>query len=186
MSFLSRIFGAGIGGVGSAVKEVAGVFSENKEAGAQRTHEAHLGAQGQFAAEFGGRGPFNQLMDGINRVPRPAIALGTLYFFYLAMYEPIRFQEAMVGLALVPDYMWIILGTIITFYFGGRLLHHHKRMKHAPTMQQVETVVAQQKALRELRSDTPGVAADDAPETQMELLAETENPAVDDWRKDAR
>lgn len=185
MSWFSRFFGAGVGGVGSAVEKVAGVFVENREAGAQRTHEAHMGAQGQFAAEFGGRGPFNQLMDGINRIPRPAIALGTLYFFYLAMYEPLRFQEAMVGLALVPDYMWVILGTIITFYFGGRLLHYNRKMRHAPTLTQVQSVVAQQKAIRELRADTPGVASDDAPEAQMELLAETKNPAVEDWRKAA-
>ena len=183
MNWFARIFGTAIGGVGSAVEKVAGVFTENKEARAVRSHEAHIGAQGQFAAEFGGKGPFNQLMDGVNRIPRPAIALGTLYFFYLAMYEPLRFQEAMVGLALVPDYMWGILLTIITFYFGGRLLHYGTKAKHAPTLAQVQNVVAQQKAIRELRADTPGIADDPAPETHMELLEPTENPAVEDWRK---
>ena len=71
----------------------------------------------------------------------------------------------------------------MSIYFGGRLLHYSKKSKHAPTLTQVQSVVAQQKAIRELRPDTPGVAVDDAPETHMQILSETDNAAVEDWRR---
>jgi len=59
-------------------------------------------------------------MDGLNRLPRPALALGTLGLFVSAMVEPLWFAERMQGIALVPEPMWWLLGVIVSFYFGAR------------------------------------------------------------------
>jgi hypothetical protein len=59
-------------------------------------------------------------MDALNRVPRPAMALGTLGLFIAAMVDPVWFSERMQGLALVPEPLWWLLGAIVSFYFGAR------------------------------------------------------------------
>lgn len=168
------------GGIGSTVKDVAGVFTENKEQGAQRRHDFAMSAQQQFAAEFHGKGPLNQAVDFINRLPRPAMALGVLWLFYLAMYEPVRFAEAMQGLQLVPDQLWWVLGAIVTFYFGAREMAKVRTSRI--TRSQVETVVQNIQQIRELREDTPGIAADDTPEANDAILAETDNAAISAFR----
>ena len=168
------------GGVGETVKEVASVFGENKEAGALRGHEFKMGALDQFSAEFHGKGPLNQFVDFVNRLPRPAMALGVIYLFYSAMYQPVLFAEAMAGLALVPEPLWWILGAIVSFYFGARELSKSRQFKVAKTASGVRTVVENVKQIRSLRPESPSVAADDDPATHMAIVdGSTGNAAVD-------
>ena len=115
---LGLIFGAGR----NVVRETAEVFRENAEAGAQRGADAHAQAMSQFGGEFTrtGKGGFDRFMDGLNRVPRPALALGTLALFIAAMADPVWFAARMQGIALVPEPPWWLLGVIVSFYFGAR------------------------------------------------------------------
>ena len=84
--------------------------------------EMQRAALDQMAAEFRpeGRGLFDRLIDGLNRLPRPAMALGTLGLLVAAMVDPLWFGERMAGLALVPEPLWWLLGAIVSFYFGAR------------------------------------------------------------------
>ena len=59
-------------------------------------------------------------MDGANRLPRPALALGTLGLFVAAMIDPLWVSQQVQGIALVPELMWWLLGVIVSFYFGAR------------------------------------------------------------------
>lgn len=115
---LALIFGGGR----NVVKETAEVFRENAEAGAARGHDLQTATLQQFAAEFAvpRKGLFDRFMDGLNRVPRPALALGTLGLFVAAMIDPIWFAARMQGIALVPEPLWWLLGAIVSFYFGAR------------------------------------------------------------------
>ena len=115
---LSVLFGYGR----NAVVETAQVFRENAEAGAARAHDAQGAALAQLAAEFSRaqKGGFDRIMDGVNRIPRPALALGTLALFLAAMVDPIWFAARMQGIALVPEPLWWLLGVIVSFYFGAR------------------------------------------------------------------
>jgi hypothetical protein len=83
--FLSLLFG----GTRNVVKDTAEVFRENAEAGAARATTTQHQAMAQFGQEFlvERKGGFDRLMDGINRLPRPALALGTLGLFVAAMVE---------------------------------------------------------------------------------------------------
>ena len=122
MGFLSQIFGFLFGEGRNVVKETAEVFRENAEAGAARGQVIQSQAMAQFGGEFAprGRGGFDRFMDGINRIPRPAMALGTLGLFVAAMFDPEWFISRMAGLAVVPDPLWWLLGAIVSFYFGAR------------------------------------------------------------------
>lgn len=119
---IGGVIGMLFGGGRNIVRETAEVFRENAEAGAQRAVAAHAQAVSQFAAEFDRPGPgaFDRFVDGLNRLPRPALALGTLALFVAAMVDPVWFASRMQGIALVPEPLWWLLGVIVSFYFGAR------------------------------------------------------------------
>lgn len=122
MGVIEKVFGLIFGGGSNVVKETVEVFRENAEAGAAREHALTTGALAQFAAEFAAAkaSPFDRLIDGLNRIPRPAMAFGTLGLFVSAMSDPEWFAARMAGMALVPEPLWWLLGAIVSFYFGAR------------------------------------------------------------------
>jgi Holin of 3TMs, for gene-transfer release len=86
--------------------------------------EQELASLQQFAAEFQareGRTWWDSLVDGLNRLPRPLIALGIVAFFLLAPLEPVRFFEIARAYQMLPDGFWALLSVIVAFYFGGRM-----------------------------------------------------------------
>lgn len=176
------------GGGRNVVRETAEVFRENAEAGAERARDVQMSALDQFAAEFTvpRRCGFDRFMDRLNRLPRPALALGTLGLFIAAMADPIWFAERMQGIALVPEPLWWLLGVIVSFYFGAR--HQAKAQDFqrdlATTISRVPQAVENIRALRALRFDSPG-SADAGTDAEMALAATTpeDNRALEDWRR---
>lgn len=122
MGVMDGIFSLIFGGGRNAIRETVEVFRENAESGAARDYGVQTAVMKQFAAEFAQprKGLFDRFMDAMNRVPRPALALGTLGLFVAAMYDPIWFASRMQGIALVPEPLWWLLGAIVSFYFGAR------------------------------------------------------------------
>lgn len=185
---LTLVFGSG----GHVLKETAEVFRENAEASSARAAEMQGKALGQFAGEFGReqRGLFDRVMDGINRLPRPALALGTLGLFIAAMIDPVWFAARMQGIALVPQPLWWLLGAIVSFYFGAR--HQAKgqefRREITRTLAAVPTVVDNLRSLDALErgSGSPGSGGtgNDAAAT-LDSTNPDDNPALADWRQGA-
>lgn len=66
------------------------------------------------------QGRFDRAIDALNRLPRPAMALGVLALFVAAMVAPDWFAARMEALSKVPDPLWWLLGVIVSFYFGSR------------------------------------------------------------------
>ena len=122
MGLIEQVFSLVFGSGRNVVRDTVEVFRPNAEAQARRDHDQYNVSLKQFAAEFYApqRGWFDRLMDALNRVPRPAMALGTLGLFVSAMVDPDWFSARMVGLALVPEPLWWLLGAIVSFYFGAR------------------------------------------------------------------
>lgn len=164
MGLIERLFTLVFGG-GNVIRDTAEVFVENAEARAGREADFAQAALAQFAAEFAvpRRGWFDRTMDGINRLPRPAMALGTIGLFVAAMVDPIWFAARMEGIALVPQPLWWLLGAIVSFYFGAR--HQAKGQEYQRTL--VASLAQTRAAARSLASRN----ADAAP-----------NAALDDWR----
>ncbi len=188
MGLIERLFTLVFGGGRNVVKDTVEVFRENAEAGAERAADHKAEVVAQYGAEFAApaRGWFDRFMDGLNRVPRPAMALGTLGLFIAAMVEPVWFAERMQGIALVPEPLWWLLGAIVSFYFGAR--HQVKGQEFqrsiAATMARAPVVVENLRALRALRADSPGVA-DSGRDAALSLavIKPEANPALEDWRQ---
>lgn len=113
---LKALFG-GLDGVAG----VAEVFKVNSDKADERMADYSKATLDQFAKEFGKKNNvFDSFVDGLNRLPRPTLALSVIALFGSAMSSPEWFSERMVGIALVPDQLWLLLATIVAFYFGGR------------------------------------------------------------------
>jgi hypothetical protein len=124
----SALFGSGGGAValGQTVTQVAEVFRPNATKALELGHDAYIAAHASHSAEFqhGRGGWFDSFVNGLNRLPRPLLALGTLALFVYAMADPAGFGLRMQALALVPEPLWWLLGAVVAFYFGAREAHH--------------------------------------------------------------
>lgn len=183
MGLIDRIFGFAFGNGRNLIRDTAEVFRENAEAGAGREAALQQAALAQFGQEFTlvQRSRFDCLMDGINRLPRPSLAFGTLGLFIAAMVDPVWFSARMQGIALVPEPLWWLLGAIVSFYFGAR--HQAKgqefQSRVVDTLRHVPAVVGNLRRLEELGDDDMP-----APPGQLRAprAAKTANPALIDWR----
>ena len=71
-----------------------------------------------------GRISYDHVIDMLNRLPRPVMALLTLGIFLVAGVNPTWFEARMQALAVIPEPMWWIIGAVITFFFGARETHY--------------------------------------------------------------
>lgn len=188
MGMIERMLGLLFGNGRNVVRDTVEVFRENAETGSQRAQEVQVQAMRQFGAEYSvaRQGGFDRFMDGLNRLPRPLLALGTLGLFVSAMVEPLWFAERMQGIALVPEPLWWLLGVIVSFYFGAR--HQVKTQEFqrqiVGTMAHVPQVMDNIRALRHLRAESVGVA--DAGNNAQLTTAATlpdRNAALEVWKR---
>lgn len=175
MGLIEKLLSTVFGGGRNVLAETVEVFRENAENGAGREAAIRAATLEQFGQEFRvvRRGWFDRLMDGVNRLPRPAMALGTLGLFVAAMVDPVWFAARMQGIALVPQPLWWLLGAIVSFYFGAR--HQAKGQEFqrelVQSVAQVPQVVDNLRTLEELRQD--------------DTAERDSNPALEDWRRAA-
>ena len=187
MGLISGLFDLIFGSNRNLIKDTVEVFRANAEEDAERLQKLRVQAIEQFGREFDSKneGWFNRAMDGVNRIPRPALAIGTLALFVAAMVDPVWFAARMQGIALVPEPLWWLLGVIVSFYFGAR--HQIKSQQFQKSIAQsvamTPKVASNIEALRKLSSDTPGVAGTrgDARLNHLSLQPEA-NLALEDWR----
>ena len=171
----------------NVLRETVEVFRENAEAGAERASRAQSAALQQFAAEFRAerRSGFDRVMDGINRLPRPLLALGTVGLMVSAMANPSWFAARMQGLAAVPEPLWWLLGVIVSFYFGAR--HQIKSQEFQRSLAKVAARMP--KGAESFASLQGGEApsVQEAPSMQQEghlaASAEAENRALAAWKQ---
>ena len=164
MGLIERVMTLVFGSGGNAVKETAEVFRENAEASAERGKDIQLAALAAQSAEFGsGKGRLDRVMDGINRLPRPLMALGCLGLVISAMIDPVWFAARMTGLSLVPEPLWWLLGVIVSFYFGAR--HQAKgqefQKSHADTMARLPAVTEGLRTLQDARDQDRNAALEE-------------------------
>ncbi|GAA0293216.1 holin family protein [Rhodovulum strictum] len=188
------LFGAGR----NVITEAVEVFRVNAEASDQRAADLQRAALEQFGHEFAHpqRSAFDRLVDGMNRLPRPFLALGTVFLLVSAMVDPVWFSSRMQGIALVPEPLWWLLGAIISFYFGSRYQAKGQEFQRsiAETMARTPAVLENLRLLDQLDKTTSSTAPA-APQSQSAPAASappaeprpassgsSPNPALDAWR----
>lgn len=158
MGVIDNVLGgpAALGALGQAAKGVAEVFVPSATKRMELSAEAQMAALRQLGEEYQhpGLSWFDRLVNGMNRMPRPLLAFGTLGLFVYAMVDPVAFSARMVGLNAVPEPLWWLLGAIVAFYFGARETYFRSRGVVSPY------------------AAAPGAAA----------AVPEDNPALDDWR----
>jgi hypothetical protein len=98
MGLIEKLMGFVFGG---GVQSTVEVFRENSEISAVRAHVLQQAALTQFASEFRPpRSGFDRFVDGLNRLPRPAMAFGVLGLFIAAMWIPFGLPVAWRGCRL--------------------------------------------------------------------------------------
>ena len=198
MGLIGDIFGIVLGGGRNAIRETVEVFRPNAEAEAVREAAQSAASLAQFAAEFSQPklGLFDRFIDGLNRLPRPMLALGTLGLFVSAMVDPVWFSQRMQGIALVPEPLWWLMGAIVSFYFGARhqTKTHNLQKSLAATLARTPEVAAHIRALDALRggggeedpealeSDPMVLEADDSVTARPAGAVDVnENQALKEW-----
>lgn len=177
MGMMERFLGASgaVSTVANAATGMAEIFRENSTRRMELDEEAYARAMAQYSGEFVATrsGWFDGLMNGMNRLPRPLLTLGTIGLFVYAMVEPEGFGLRMANLNLVPEPLWWLLGAIISFYFGAREAHY---FRSRPV---IAAMPAKGKAA--LTSDAP--TADIRTPAQVKLAADdfADNAALRDW-----
>ncbi len=171
MGVIRSLFGLVFGTAGKAralgagVTAVAEVFRPNATRQLELGHEAFMAVHASHAAEYQHARPgwFDTFVNGLNRLPRPMLAIGTLALFVYAMVDPPGFTLRMQGLAAVPEPLWWLLGAVVAFYFGAREAHH---LRH-DTIRKLPVAPAAKPA-----EPPPVTAADPG----------AENPALAEWQ----
>lgn len=120
-----------IGPLLNAASGLWGTIFGNRQDRDRQFHDQSMASHQQFAAEFTayreGRTWWDSLVDGLNRLPRPVMVSLVIAYFMTSWLDPILFSEINVGLAAVPEPMWVLLGTIVGFYFAAREMSHWRK-----------------------------------------------------------
>lgn len=173
-----------LAGLGSTLRDagsLAEVFVGNKARLEGDEHAEFIAALEQLGAEFNQPRSswFDSLINGLNRLPRPSMALGTIGLFVYAMADPVGFAGRMQGLSLVPEPLWWLLGAIVSFYFGARELHYFRSGRAGVELQDVLRVRDLKEQIDTLR---PQEVSLEAPAVANNILDPHFNAAVEEWR----
>lgn len=128
MSIFSWITG-GAKAVDGVVKTVFGSKHDRE----QNAAALDAAVQQQYASEFASRPQrtwFDSLIDGLNRLVRPALTCYVCWLvFALPLYDMAVFMDVVTAYSAVPEALWALAGIIITFYFGGRMQYKSLQFK---------------------------------------------------------
>lgn len=178
MGLMSNGIGQTVEGIGAAAEGISEVFIPNATRAAELAADIHMATLEAASAEFqhAGDGRFDRMVNGLNRLPRPLLALGTFGLFAYAMADPYAFAARMIGLQEVPEPLWWLLGAVVSFYFGARELHYVRtpgRRGRRPVQPG-----------RGLRDRLGGLFGRDRGTPANAAPAAPDNPALNDWERD--
>ncbi|QBX34217.1 hypothetical protein E4191_05445 [Paracoccus liaowanqingii] len=178
MGLIDRFLGVApaVTALGSAATGMAEVFTQNATRRMELDEEAYARAIAQAGQEFAvpRQGWFDSFVNGLNRLPRPLLALGTMALFIYAMVEPAGFGLRMEGLQQVPEPLWWLLGAIVGFYFGAREAHHFRHRVWPARITEETTIV-------------PHTTPPAAPVPQARPAGDfSDNAALRDWQASLR
>jgi hypothetical protein len=188
MNFLNplNIVSGAVQGIGNAVSGVAKVLVGDKSARETYRSQENMATYGQFAAEFQvqNRTWFDSLIDGLNRLPRPVIVAMVICYFMSSFMNPLTFQQINEGLDTVPENMWIIAGSIVSFYFVAREFQKSRDKKMALSKAEFEERMRRHDELEKRKRDREPVMEDEEFEAAMaDTSKPLSNKAILEWNR---
>ena len=166
MSWFGKIFGAGTTQVIDAVGRTGSVFFGDKAGREDNEHGENMAIHNQHAAEYQYRGRrtwFDSLIDGLNRSVRPGVTYGIFVLFGWAAWGAKDFLEFTARLATIPEPLWIVMGTVLAFWFGSRSIFKDKHAFKPVSTKHLENVY---KATNKIRQMTKSAADESIEELQ--------------------
>ena len=114
-----------------AVRDVAGTFLAPRDQREMNEQEYKLAVLRQFSdyTKSDKGSWFERFVGGLNALPRPLMALGTIALIPYAMFDEANGIGAFAGLAAVPPEVWNLVYIIVPFYFGSRIQTKHLNAK---------------------------------------------------------
>ncbi|NIU83357.1 MAG: hypothetical protein GWN64_07720 [Candidatus Thorarchaeota archaeon] len=192
---IGTIIGKVFSGAGQATSKIMGSVADIKRiAKVDKTQqENNLHAETvqmlkAYAAEMGkeNKNLWDSIVDGINRLVRPILALIAISLFLICLIYPNYAKNVSVAFYGLPNNLYYILLTIISFYFGGRIVQGMKKAppkmtaeQHASMLTMVQDtekkildsndkVVEEQRKTREALLDEDGDGIDDRYQKHLE------------------
>lgn len=205
-SFFANLFAGGVTGILGGVRDTARVFTVDRTEQEQHRADQQMAAQAELAAEFAGRPPktkWDSFVDGLNRLPRPLMALSVIGVFVLPAYDPLLFAQIMAGYAATPSWLAAVWAQVILLYFGGRMLENWNGRTDPPSAEQLRAMMDGIRNIGEMRREQrayeddlsqavaiqaadPGVPPE---QTRAEAVVDRGRPinaVVDAWRTNRR
>jgi hypothetical protein len=179
---INALFAGGLG----AVDGILGRFLTNKDDQEANIHGETGQVLAAYAAEFsairGNRTWWDSLVDGLNRLPRPAMALGVMGLMAWAPIDPVGFSQAMRAYALVPEWLAGTLFGIAAFYFTAR--HFEKRMSFkAPETTAVRNALGDIQGMEAMRSENATISEREYQSAMDDGNIPLSNGAIAEWNR---
>lgn len=174
MSWWSKITGSGATSVVDSIGRTASVFLGDKGAREHNQHSENMAVHRQHASEYQYRGQrtwFDSLVDGANRLVRPAFTYGMLSMFGWATWGSKDFLDFTARLATIPDALWVIQGTILAFWFGSRSIYKD-RYKYQVDPKYIQSVYDTADKIRTIQHTADEKASNYAVEHENQTLRE--------------
>lgn len=186
---IGKLLGGGVlDGVNGIIKTVAGDKTQQEA----NTHSEQDAATQAFAAEVAAQVRANRtwwdsFIDGLNRLPRPAMVFAVIALFAYCFHDPAGFSVRMQAFALVPEWLALVLAQVILLYFGGRMLDNWPGKLSGPNKAQVEAVMASMRELRQLKQDEqqlpPPVEEDEYQAAMKDTSRPLSNRVIEEWNR---
>ena len=148
---IASLFTGGLGATAQGISRAVATFTGDKVQREANAHSENMALREMVAAENAAYrfSYWDSLVDGLNRLVRPIFTYGCIGLFAMAIIDPFLFVEWMNALNLVPEPLWILMGTVVAFWFGTRTLEGMKAPKIAPGA--VRKVLNNAKKIRAMR-----------------------------------
>jgi hypothetical protein len=128
------------------------------------------------------RSGYDRLLDAVNRLPRPLMAMGTLLLLGAAMIAPVWFADRMEALAAMPEALWWLIGAVISLYFGARF----QTLEQGHQRELVEKMIGTPDPDRSATPITPRVAETGVDAAlAVRVATPAENQALINWQNAA-
>lgn len=175
---VTDIINAGAG----LVKSIFGDREKRDEQGHKEQIAVISAQNSEFSYAANNRTKWDSFIDGINRLPRPAMTFGVMGLLGYAVGDPAGFEIAMTALTLVPEWLQTMFFLVVSFWFGTKVL---ERASFGPPRQASARPPVRPEPIEESEGKTP-----EKPEirTVMRTPAPwpesvSDNAAIEAWKK---